>query len=37
MMEKLDQLGDENGEFVTGTDFGRGNFSSFKPYKRRRI
>jgi TRAP-type C4-dicarboxylate transport system substrate-binding protein len=35
-MGKLNQLGGENGEFVTGTDFGRGNLSSFKPYKRRR-
>jgi hypothetical protein len=34
MMGKLNQLGGENGEFATGTDFGRGNFSSFKPYNK---
>jgi hypothetical protein len=33
-MGKLNPLGVENEEFVTGTDFGRGNFSSFKPYNK---
>jgi len=33
-MGKLNQLGSENGEFVTGTDFGEGNFSSSNPYKK---
>jgi hypothetical protein len=31
-MGKLNPLGSENGEFGIGTDFGRGNFSSFNPY-----
>jgi TRAP-type C4-dicarboxylate transport system substrate-binding protein len=35
-MGKLNQLGGENGEFVTGTEFGGGNLSSSKPYKRRK-
>jgi hypothetical protein len=35
-MGKLSQPGGENGEFATGTDFGRGNFRSSKPYKRRK-
>jgi CheY-like chemotaxis protein len=33
-MGKLNQLGGENGEIVTGTEFGRGNFSSSKPYNK---
>jgi hypothetical protein len=32
-MGKFNQLAGEKGEFVTGTDFGGGNFSSSKPYK----
>ena len=33
-MGTLNQIGGENGEFIIGTDFGGGNFSSSNPYKK---